>query len=539
MKNKADFYKTGPVGQYRPGAPTESKFTTILTLIGVALGIFMGALESTIVGTAMPTVIATLGGIEIYSWVAVAYMLTSTIMTPIWGKMADLIGRRPAMFGGLALFLLGSALSGAAHSMGQLIAFRALQGLGAGALFPVGLTIVADLLSLERRTKMIGIFSGMWGVASLFGPLAGGFLTEHWSWRWVFYINLPFGLLAGAIIWFAYTEQHARRTNIKLDYAGTITLALAMLVLLILVERGSLSSINVVTLGALIVVGLGVLFVRIEHRSPEPLIPLNLFRYRMVTVTTLHGLFAGMMLFGSMIYLPLFVQAVLGGTPTEAGQILTPFILAWVLSSIIGSRLILRVGYRWVSITGMAVMLTGALMLSLVSPATTRSQLAVAVIFMGLGAGLTIATLMIGAQHSVSRKQLGVVTSTVQFARSIGAALGIGTMGAAMSWSLRHELARGGSELASLSLQHGDVASLIRQTTRTAISPEAALFLQKALATSLQKSFLMGLIAVLIATVISLLLPGGKAHDLAHDEQQAAEVTEGAETDVPQIGAAH
>ncbi|MBS1813121.1 MAG: MFS transporter [Acidobacteria bacterium] len=523
--------------QENPNDSAESSLQTTLTLIGVALGIFMGALESTIVGTAMPTVIATLGGIEIYSWVAVAYMLTSTVMTPIWGKMADLIGRRPAMFGGLALFILGSALSGAAHSMGQLIAFRALQGLGAGALFPVGLTIVADLLSLERRTKTIGIFSGMWGVASLFGPLVGGYLTEHWSWRWVFYINLPFGLLAGVLIWFAYTEQHARRTNIKLDYTGTITLSLAMLVLLILVERASTASIEVVAIGGLIVLGLSALFIWIERHSPEPLIPLNLFRYRMVNVTILHGLFAGMLLFGSMIYLPLFVQAVLGRTPTEAGQILTPFILAWVLSSIVGSRLILRVGYRSVSIVGMALMLSGALLLAFVSEVTTRTQLAVAVIFMGLGAGLTIATLMIGAQHAVSRTQLGVVTSTVQFARSIGAALGIGTMGAVMSWSLRHELARGGSELASL--QHGDVGALIRQTTRGTMTPAAAKFLQSALANSLQKAFFAGMIAIVIATIFTLLLPGGKAHDLAHDEHQSPNADDSLEADIPDIGATH
>ena len=213
MKNQNDTNKTNTTGQFKPIEPAEINLATTLTLIGVALAIFMGALESTIVGTAMPTVIATLGGIEIYSWVAVAYLLTSTVMTPIWGKMADLIGRRPAMFGGMFLFILGSALSGAAHSMGQLIAFRALQGLGARARFPVGMTIVADLLSLEHRTKMIGLFSGMWGVASLFGPLVGGFLTEHWSWRWVFYINLPFGLIAGIMIWLVYTEKHERRTK--------------------------------------------------------------------------------------------------------------------------------------------------------------------------------------------------------------------------------------------------------------------------------------------------------------------------------------
>ncbi|HEX4945823.1 MAG TPA: MDR family MFS transporter [Blastocatellia bacterium] len=512
---------------------------TKLTLLGVALGIFMGALESTIVGTAMPTVIATLGGIEIYSWVAVAYMLTSTVMTPIWGKMADLIGRRPAMFGGLALFILGSALSGAAHSMLQLIAFRALQGLGAAALFPVGMTIVADLLSLERRTRMIGLFSSMWGVASLFGPIVGGFLTQYWSWRWVFYINLPFGILAGVLIWFAYTEQHERRTNIKLDYAGTITLTMAMVVLLMIVERGNVYSTPVVIGGLLAFVALTLLFVWIECHSPEPLMPLNLFRNRMVTVTTLHGLFAGMMLFGAMLYLPLFVQAVMGRTPTEAGQILTPYILPWTFSSIIGTRLILRHGYRSVAVAGMVLMLIGSLIMAFVSTATTRMDLMIAVIFLGLSGGLTLATLMIGTQHSVARNQLGVVTSTVQFARNIGAALGIGLMGAVLSWSLRNQLSQGSSEVASLSLQHGDVAALIRQTTRTAISPEAAQFLQTALAGSLQKAFVLGLVAVAIGTVISLLIPGGKAHELAHAEHQENNVAADDEAALAEIETMH
>src|SRR5262245_8034013 len=199
---------------------STTNFRTITTLIGIALAMFMAALENTVIRTAMPTVIASLGGIEIYSWAFAVYILAATVMTPIWGKMADLIGRRPAMFGGLALFIIGSALSGAAHSMAQLIVFRALQGLGAGALFPVGMTIVADLLPLERRAKTIALFSGMWGMASLFGPLVGGFLTEQWSWRWVFYINLPFGLLAGLLIGANYTERHGRRAEIRLDYAG-------------------------------------------------------------------------------------------------------------------------------------------------------------------------------------------------------------------------------------------------------------------------------------------------------------------------------
>ncbi len=505
-----------------------------LTIIGVALGIFMGALESTIVGTAMPTVIATLGGIEIYSWVAVAYLLTSTVMTPIWGKMADLVGRRPAMFGGLIFFILGSALSGAAQTMPQLIGFRALQGIGAAALFPVGMTIVADLLSLETRTKLIGIFSGMWGVASLFGPLVGGYLTEHLSWRWVFYINLPFGLLAAIFIFFAYTEQHERRRNIHLDYAGTIVLTGAMVLLLILVERGSMLGIPVVALGIFVLISLAAFFIFIERRSPEPLIPLEIFHSRMVTVTALHGLFAGMMLFGSMIYLPLFVQAVIGKTPTAAGQILTPFILAWVISSIIGARLILRIGYRIVAVSGMFLMLVGAGLMAYVSASTTLTQLGFAGIFLGLGGGMTLATLMIGAQHSAPRTSLGVVTSTVQFARNIGAALGIGSMGAVLSWSLRNELARDSGGVGSLA--HSDVASLIRHTTRSAVSPEAAQFLQNALAGSLQKAFIVGFVAVGIAAIVSLLIPGGGAHDHVHtDHESPSDAEEFSAEIVPEI----
>jgi len=500
--------------------PQATDWRTKITLAGVALGIFMAALESTIVGTAMPTVVASLGGIELYSWVAVAYMLTSTIMTPIWGKMADLTGRRPAFFGGMGLFLIGSALSGAAHSMAQLIAFRALQGLGAGALFPVGMTIVADLLTLEKRTKTIALFSGMWGLASLFGPQAGGYLTEYLSWRWVFYINLPFGLIAAAMVWATYTERHERHPEIKLDYAGTATIAVALTLLLLAVEKGEDFGATLTVISLIACALLTVVFIRIERQSLEPLIPLDLFHHRVVIVTTAHGLFAGMMLFGSMIYLPLFIQAVIGTTATQAGEVLTPYILAWMVAAITGGRLMLRLGYRPVVIAGMLLMLAGSLPLARVDVNTTRLYLTFAVIPLGMGGGLTLASLMIGAQHSVPRARLGVVTSTVQFARSVGASLGIGMMGAVMSWRLSRELARGGGELANLAVGHSDIAALVRQTTRASLSPASAAFLQRALATSLRAAFIVGLAAVAIAAVIALLIPSGRAHELIHPEHR-------------------
>jgi len=500
--------------------PQAKDWRKNVVLIGVALGIFMAALESTIVGTAMPTVVATLGGIELYSWVAVAYILTSTIMTPIWGKMADLIGRRPAFFGGMGLFLIGSALSGAAHSMAQLIAFRALQGLGAGALFPVGMTIVADLLPLEKRAKMIGLFSGMWGVASLFGPQAGGYLTDSFSWRGVFYINLPFGLIAAAMVWAAYTERNERHPEIKLDYAGAATIAVALTLLLLAVEKGQQLGMTFTTVSLIVCAMLTAVFIRIERRSPEPLIPLDLFHNRVVIVTTAHGLFAGMMLFGSMIYLPLFTQAVIGTTATQAGEVLTPYILAWVAGAVAGGRLMLRLGYRPNVIAGMLLMLAGALTLDRVDVNTTRLYLTYAVIPLGMGGGLTLASLMIGAQHSAPRSRLGVVTSTVQFARSIGAAMGVGVMGAVMSWRLSRELSRGGAELNGIAARHSDIAALVRQATRASLSPQAAAFLQRALASSLRAAFVVGLIAVAVASVVALLIPSGRAHELIHPEHR-------------------
>jgi EmrB/QacA subfamily drug resistance transporter len=493
---------------------------TLLTLIGVAMALFMGALENTVIGTAMPTVVASLGGIEIYSWVFAAYILAATVMTPIWGKMADLVGRRPAMFGGLALFILGSALSGAAQSMPQLIAFRIVQGLGAAALFPIGMTIAADLLTLEQRTKVIGLFSGMWGVATLMGPLVGGYLTAYTrlSWRWCFYIILPFGLAAGAMIFWTYPERFKRRPTIQLDYAGTFTLTAFLVLLLVIIERGSEFSLALNLTGISLCVALAAIFVLIERSHAEPLMPLSIFQNRVVTIAALHGMFAMMALLGTMSYLPLFVQAVIGTNAAAAGRILIPFIIPWVLSSIIGGRLILRFGYRPLVLTGMISMLIGSVMLAQVSPETTRLRLSFDVIFLGMGGGLTMATMTIAAQHAVPPTRLGITTSTVQFARSIGAAFGTAIMGALMSWRLSHLLAGAPAEIAHLANQ-SEIGSIVRPESRRALSPLASAFLQQSLAYSLRLAFSFVLVASLIGLIIALFVPGGSAHDLAHPEE--------------------
>lgn len=503
----------------KPAIKMDPQLRTRLTIFGVAMSIFMAALEGTVVGTAMPTVIASLGGIDIYSWVFAAYILAATVMTPIWGKMADLIGRRPAMFGGLALFILGSALSGLAQSMPQLIAFRVIQGLGSAALFPVGMTIVADLLSLEQRAKLIGIFSGMWGIASLCGPLVGGYLTTYVTWRWCFYLILPFGVLSGVLIWLNYEERFERRRDLTLDYWGTLTVSCALLLLLLLVERGAAFPASFIGSGVALCLALFVLFIGIERRHPDPLIPLGLFENRMIVMTIVHGLFAMMALIGTMSFLPLFVQAVMGTDAAEAGKILIPFIIPWVVTSIIGGRLILRFGYRPMALIGMACMLFGSARLAQVSTATTRGELSFDIIFLGMGGGLTIATMMIAAQHAVPRQRIGVTTSTVQFARSIGSAVGTAAMGALMSWRLRDLLAGAPAEIAHLANQ-AEIGSIVRPETRINLSVDAQAFLQRALAGSLRWSFIFVLVTVVVATVIALFIPGGSAHDLAHEDHR-------------------
>lgn len=483
------------------------------------MALLMASLENTIVGTAMPTVIASLGGIEIYSWVFAAYILASTVMTPIWGKTADLIGRRPAMFGGLTLFIIGSALSGAAHSMPQLIAFRVVQGLGAAALFPVGVTIIGDLLTLEQRAKMMPLFSGMWGLASLIGPLIGGILTEQLSWRWCFYIILPAGLLSLALIWWGYSEKYERRSNIIFDYAGTFTLAVALVLLLLVIERGAEFSwsVNLALLAVSVAFTLG--FIRVEQKHPEPLLPLKLFRIQLVSITIAHGFFVMMALIGAMSFLPLFVQGVIGTTAAEAGRVLTPLIFPWVIAAIIGSRLILKFGYRPLALIGMASMLAGSALLTRITVGTTRLELSIDVALLGIGGGLTVATLMMAAQHAVPRAEMGVTTAAVQFFRSIGAAFGTGAMGAIMNWSLSKSLAGATGELARFA-NSSELTSIVRPETRNSLSPAAASFLQHALARSLRTAFFFVLATIIVTAIISFFIPGGDAHKLAHEEHQ-------------------
>src|SRR5215471_6224535 len=344
---------------------------------GVMLGLFIAALEATVVSTAMPTVIASLGGLDRYSWVFSAYLVTATVSIPVWGRLSDLYGRRPLYLIGVATFLAGSALSGMSVTIMQLILFRALQGLGAGALVPLSLTINGDIYTLRERTKVQGLFSGVWGLSSIVGPLAGGLITDQLSWRWVFYINIPFGLAAALVVGVALKEPK-REGNPSIDYAGAASLAAAITLLLIALVEGGNPSVGkgpLMAAAVASVVVFGALFVRIELRAPEPILPFALFRNRLLTVASIINLMIGTAMFGALTFVPLFVQGELGGTATEAGSVLPPFLLGWVILSVIGGRVMLRVGYRPTTIVGLILVSAAFAVLATFGQGTHRAWL--------------------------------------------------------------------------------------------------------------------------------------------------------------------
>jgi EmrB/QacA subfamily drug resistance transporter len=450
--------------------------------VGIMLSIFLAAIESTVVATAMPTVVASLGGIRIYSWVFSGFLLTQTVTMPLWGRFSDLYGRRPIYLAGLATFLVGSALSGASQNMVQLILFRMVQGLGAGALMTLGYTIIGELYGLERRARMQGYISSVWGLASLMGPWAGGVLTDHVSWRWVFYINLPFGVVAMALIATALTVAAKPARRPVMDGVGVGLFAAGVSALLLgIVEAGRVGSWSRVDVVGLLVLGVLVLvaFVVVEQRAVEPIVPLRLFKNRMVLAAVVTRFLAGMAMFGALSFVPLFLQSVTGASATGAGLVLTPFVLGWVAMSVLSARLVLRVGYRTVVVAGMASLTVAFLLFQRWSVTLTSGSAMFDVVLAGIGMGMVVVPMLIAVQSVVARSDLGAATSLTQFFMSIGGALGLSLMGAVMSQRLH-------AGLPMVEALHG--------------------------------VFVVGFGVCVLALASSFMVPSGRAQDLARSE---------------------
>ncbi|MEO2195923.1 MAG: MDR family MFS transporter [bacterium] len=412
----------------------------VVATAGVLGGSFLAAIETTVVAAAMPTVADQLGGLSLYSWVFSAYLLTSTVSIPLWGKLSDLYGRRRFYLWSVGLFLVGSALSGAAQTMPQLILFRALQGFGAGGLLPLGMSVLADLYTLEERGKMQGLLSGVWGVASIVGPVTGGYITALFSWRWVFYLNIPFGVATALAVAASLRDRPAGQRH-AVDYAGAALLMTSVTLLILALSRSGLDAgggqvvwLWPAYLGA-VVCGVGL--VRVERRAAEPMVPVDLLADRMVAAIAGTGLLVGVGMFGAITYVPLFVQEGLGGSSVEAGRALTPLILGWVVTSMITGRAVLRTGYRPMVLSGLVCVTLAFGGLTQVGAESSVWLLRADLTLMGMGLGMTMLSLVLAMQNVVARRHLGVATSFGQFTRSIGGAVGVALLGAVIAAALQ------------------------------------------------------------------------------------------------------
>ncbi len=475
----------------------------------LVLGMFLAALEATAVGTAMPTVVGELGGVSRYSWVFSAYLLTSTTTVPLYGKLADLYGRLRIYIAAAFLFLLGSALSGAARTLDELILFRAIQGLGAGGVMPIAITLIGDIFTLEERGRMQGLFASVWGVSSLLGPALGGFITDLLSWRWVFYLNVPFGI-ASSVLLLVFLKEEQRQREHRLDLLGTVTLTLAVTLLILGLLEGSTSWgwSDARTFGCF--AGAAVmllLFFWQERRAPEPMLPLDLFRTPLIAVGSAGATVVGMLLFAASAFVPMYAQGVLGGTAVDAGLTLAPVSIGWPIASTIAGRMLLRIGYRPLVITGGGVALLGSAILALVGEESTRVHLMLSMLVLGLGLGLMATPYLVAIQNAVPWNRRGVATSSQQFFRTIGGTVAIAGLGAVLNARLAAQLGANANANAALDLE-----------TRRLLSPGELDQLVTALASSLRTVYLVFLFISAAGLVITLYFPRGSAASHAHPD---------------------
>jgi len=398
-----------------------------LITLALALSLFMAALEFTVVSTAMPTVVGELGGIQSYAWVFTAYMLSATITVPIYGKLSDLYGRKPILLFGTGLFLVGSIASGFSTSMNMLIAFRTLQGLGAGAIQPISLTIIGDIYSLEERVKVQGAFSAVWGFAGLVGPLTGGVLVKYLSWHWVFFINVPVGVTTSLLLMTFFHEQVKRRPQ-QLDYAGAALLCAGVVALLFGVQNLGQNLWALPTAAVLLFA-----FVLVERKAPEPLIPMSIFKQPAIAISSVAGALFSAAMFGATTYVPLYVQGVLGGSPTLAGGMITPMIVAWPVASVLAGRLLLKTGFRPLIVGGLGLTVVGTGLLPLLlRPDSPLLLIQLSMGLFGVGLGFASTAMLIAVQTGVGWELRGVATASNLFFRTIGGVLGVGLMGGVM-----------------------------------------------------------------------------------------------------------
>ncbi|MGC4790046.1 MDR family MFS transporter [Micromonospora sp. DT178] len=493
-----------------------------LLMFGLMTGMLLAALDQTIVGTALPTIVGELGGINHYSWVVTAYLLASTASTPLYGKMADLYGRRPVFLFSIGTFLLGSLLAGLSQDMTQLIVTRGIQGLGAGGLMTLAFTIISDVVSPRERGRYQGLFGAVFGLSSVAGPLVGGYFAET-DWRWIFYINVPLGILAIIVCSRVLRLIPFTRRDHSIDWLGAALLVAGVSCLLLALSWGG----NEYAWGSGVIIGLfvagavlGVLFVLQEARVAEPILPLRLFRSATFALANSAGFVLGLVMFGSIIFIPLYLQIVRGASPTRSGLLMLPMMAGIIVTSVLTGRAMSRIGrYKWFPVSGAAVLLVGMLLFTRLEVDTSLWVAFGFMVVIGVGLGLCMQSLILAVQNSVSMRDLGAGTSSATFFRSLGGSFGVAILGAVLSSRLTSELADRlpgaiavlpPEQQAAVAASGGADVSVNDPATILALPAPVRAAVQAAFVESLHLVFLTtGLIAI-VAVLVTLALPNEK-----------------------------
>lgn len=480
-------------------------------MLGLGLGMLVASLDQTVVGTSLPQIVGDLGGWNLFAWLFTAYMLAEVLAIPVAGKMSDRYGRKPVFLVGMGLFLAGSILAGMSNSMEMLIACRFIQGLGGGAIMPVAMATVADLYAPTERGKIQGVLGGIFAVSSVIGPFLGGFIVDNLDWRWVFYVNLPVGILALAVTSMKFPNQ-VSDTSKRIDYIGMVTLASCLTPALLVMTWGGSTyawdSIEVIGMIALSVISL-IAFVLIERKAEDPILPLHLFREPIFTLGSMGQLIISMGLFGVIAFLPMFLQAVIGMSATDSGETLIPLMIGVMITVLASGFLLKRTGYKVWLLIGPPLSAFGLLMLSTLHAGSSVSDAVVYLIITGMGLGATMSNYMVAAQNVMSKKEMGVVTSSMTLFRSIGGTVGVTVLGAIVNNRMAEEFSRNLPADTSPAINALDVNTLgqLLLNSKLAEAYQASNAVLDAIRLSLSNSitfmFVIGAVIVMFALVMS------------------------------------